>query len=166
MDNPTELAKIQQFLAQIGIVLHERDLPDTTFLPGLQLGPGCVYVDYAKLAWPGDLLHEAGHLAVTPPEHRHQVGTPLQPASWPPDGEELATLLWSYAAARHIGIALTTVFHPHGYKNDADWLIERFEAGDHIGLPYLEWIGLTFGPKRAKEAGVPPFPHMLAWLRS
>jgi hypothetical protein len=166
VDHTGDLSKIRQFLSDVGIALIERALPDATFLPGLQLGPGCVYVDYAKLAWPGDILHEAGHLAVTPSEQRVLVGTAQQPANWPPDAEELATLLWSYAAACHIGIALERVFHPHGYKGDSAWLIERFEAGDFIGLPFLEWIGLSFGPKRAQEAGVPAFPHMRSWLRA
>jgi hypothetical protein len=35
----------------------------------------------------------------------------------------------------------------------------------YFGVPALQWIGLTAEPRRARELGVPPFPHMLKWLR-
>jgi hypothetical protein len=36
---------------------------------------------------------------------------------------------------------------------------------DAIGVPALQWLGMTFDRKRAPGAGVPPFPHMVRWLR-
>ena len=165
MDQVQELESILGFLDDVGIPVHQRELGSTTFLPGLELGPGCIYVDYPKLKYPGDMLHEAGHLAVTPKATRQVVGTDQLQLPWPPDGEELGAVLWSYAAARHIGLPLPVIFHPQGYKDDSAWLIEMFETGHYIGLPFLEWTGLCMGPKRAEEQGLPAFPHMLKWLR-
>jgi hypothetical protein len=41
--------------------LEYRSLPQTTFVPGLDLGSKSIYIDQGKLQFPGDLLHEAGH---------------------------------------------------------------------------------------------------------
>jgi hypothetical protein len=52
--------------------------------------------DPAQLQHPGDLLHEAGHLAVKSPSDRRLAGVNLgsDPA------EEMMAIGWSYAAAR------------------------------------------------------------------
>ena len=150
------LPKILGFLSEIDIPVHEKPLPADTFLPGLELGPGCLYVDYAQLKYPGDLLHEAGHLAVTTSEQRALIGTDAIQQPWPTDGEEIVAILWSFAAARHIDLPLEIVFHPNVYKGYSDWLIESFESGTYIGLPLLEWMGLT-----ESQA----FPKMKQWLR-
>ncbi len=159
------LHKVLRFLSDIGIDVVERELQHATFLPGLDLGPGCIYVDYGKLNYPGDMVHEAGHLAVTPPASRALIGTDQQDKDWPPQGEEIAAILWSLAVARELDLPLDFVFHPHGYKDDSAWLIENFEAGNYIGLPFLEWAGLSLGPARAEKEGKPAFPKMLKWMR-
>jgi hypothetical protein len=166
MTPSVHLTQIMAFLAEIGIAVVPRTLGDDTFLPGLALGPCCIYVDESKLLYPGDLLHEAGHLAVTPASQRQSVGSPALELPWPTDGEEIGAVLWSYAAALHIGVPLELVFHPNGYKNDANWLIETFQAGNYIGLPFLEWAGLAYGPQRAADQGLPVFPQMVQWLRN
>lgn len=165
MHGEEALAKILTFLKKIDIPVIERSLSDTTFLPGLDLGPGCIYVDYLKLKYPGDMLHEAGHLAVTPGTQRRAIGSPELEQPWPPKGEEIGTVLWTYAASLEIGLPLNVVFHPDGYKNDSAWLIETFESGAYIGLPFLEWAGLCYGPQRAQDLGTSAFPAMIKWVR-
>ena len=76
----------------------------------------------------------------------------------------MATLAWSYAAARHLGLDAGVVFHPHGYKGDGAWLAETFRR-QHIGLPLLQLYGMTVEEKFAAERGVEPYPHMLRWVR-
>lgn len=51
-----EVKKVLFFLKEIGIEIIDKDL-DETFLPGLDLGPNCIYIDYNKLLYPGDILH-------------------------------------------------------------------------------------------------------------
>lgn len=158
-----ELEKVVVFLTGIGIRVIEKELDDT-FLPGLKLGNNCLYVDYKKLLYPGDMLHEAGHLAVAPPDIRNRIESG-ELKDWPTDGEEIVAILWSYAALTHLGLPLDFVFHPHGYKNTSDWLIKSFSNKDYIGLPLLEWMGLTLGENKALEQNKPAFPVMQKWMR-
>ena len=67
-------ARITAFLREIGIPVEAASLAHgETFLPGIRLERGALLVDDAKLAYPGDLLHEAGHVAMTPPELRSHL---------------------------------------------------------------------------------------------
>ncbi|MBA9074859.1 hypothetical protein GGR22_003036 [Flavobacterium gossypii] len=159
------LEKTVRFLEEIGISVVVKNLEEETFLPGLALGPSTVYVDYEKLKYPGDMLHEAGHLAVTTSAERNRAGTTEMAADWPTQGEEIAAMLWSFAAAKHLDLPIEFVFHPDGYKNNSDWLISNFNGENYIGLPLLEWAGLTFGKERALKERKEAFPVMAKWLR-
>lgn len=160
-----DLLKTIRFLEEIGIKVVEKNLEEETFLPGLTLGPGIVYVDFEKLKYPGDMLHEAGHLAVTTSEERKVAGTDEMAPNWPTQGEEIAAMLWSYAAVNHLNLPIEFVFHNDGYKNNSEWLIENFSSENYIGLPFLEWAGLAFGKERAHQEGKEAFPKMVQWLR-
>ncbi|MCD0465304.1 hypothetical protein [Flavobacterium sp. ENC] len=159
-----ETQQTLSFLKEIGIDVIEKELGET-FLPGLSLGPNCIYIDYDKLQYPGDILHEAGHLAVTTAAERKLVGTDNIAAEWPTQAEEMGAILWSFAAANHLGLPIEFVFHPNGYKNESDWLISNFNTENYIGLPFLEWIGLCLGKDRAGKENKPAFPAMLKWMR-
>lgn len=154
-----------EFLEQIGIKVIEKELPETTFLPGLSIVSGAIHVDYKKLKYPGDLLHEAGHLAVTTAAERRLAGTSETSPDWPTQGEEIAAILWSFAAVKHLELPIEFVFHPDGYKNDSEWLISNFNSENYIGLPFLEWAGLSLGKERALKEGKEAFPVMTKWLR-
>lgn len=154
--------KILHFLQQIGIPVIETELPDDCFLPGLAIEKNTILMDLKRLKYSGDLLHEAGHLAVTEEKLRPLIGTAEMDPAWPSDGDELAAILWSYAALSHLELEPEVVFHPEGYKNESGWLIEQFENKNYIGLPLLEWMGLCAA---SEKDGVKPFPQMLKWLR-
>lgn len=157
-----EREKIIHFLEEIGIPVIETELPGDCFLPGLAIEKNTILMDPAKMKYPGDLLHEAGHIAVTEEALRPLIGTADMDPEWPTPGDEIASILWSYAALTHIGISPEVVFHPHGYKEQSDWFIREFQNENYIGLPLLEWMGFC----HAKEKdGMKPFPHMLKWLR-
>ena len=159
MQNPIT-AKIVDFLLEIGLDVQSTSFEDDGFLPGIKLEQGALLIDESKLKYPGDLLHEAGHLAVKPPLERGE--TTLNAGG---DGaEEMMSIAWSYAAAVHIGIPLEVVFHEHGYKGGGDSLIEIFSQGNGFGVPVLQWLGMTADAKRAEALGVAPFPHMIKWL--
>ena len=153
--------KIVRFLRGIGLtVLHGRS--GDSFLPGIRLDGGRIIIDEAHLLYPGDLLHEAGHLAVTVEEERASMGHKLEVTM----GDEIGAIIWSYAAALHIGIDPAVVFHPDGYRGSSDAFLENFKAGRFVGVPLLQWMGLTLEPRQAAERGIAPFPHMIQWLRS
>lgn len=157
------LKRIIHFLQEIGLNIIEKELGDDCFLPGLYPNGNGIVVDRSKLKYPGDLLHEAGHIAVTEENLRPLIGTNEMPEKWPRPGQELGAILWSYAAVCYLKIPANVVFHPDGYKNESEWLIEQFENGNYIGLPLLVWMGFCTnktddGPNNAT------FPNMLKWL--
>lgn len=148
---PAAARTICAFLATIGIAVEVAPLAGPSLVPGLAVHRGVVQVDPGGQAFPGDLLHEAGHIAVAHPDLRatlHEVGDD--------PGEEMAAIAWSVAAARACGISLEVLFHPEGYKGGADSMIAAFDGGGGPGVPLLGWYGMT------GEAG---FPAMSRWLR-
>lgn len=157
-----EREKIICFLEEIGIPVIETELPDDCFLPGLAIEKNTILMDPAKMKYPGDLLHEAGHIAVTEEALRPLIGTESMDPEWPTPGDEIASILWSYAALTHIGISPEVVFHAHGYKEQSEWFIEQFGNQNYIGLPLLEWMGFCI---QTEKEGIKPFPHMIKWLR-
>src|SRR5687768_11169129 len=113
-------AKIIAFLREIGIRVTAGDVVDATFLPGIEVINGGLVVDESKLLYPGDLLHEAGHLAVTPGERRAELHGKVEISDELPQVVELEAMLWSYAACLHLKLDPTVVFHEHGYRGQAD----------------------------------------------
>jgi len=151
--------RLATFVRGIGIGVCAATLPPDTFLPGLAIRDGAILVDEARLAHPGDILHEAGHLAVADPAERNA------PRLSPTPGDEMTAIAWSYAALRYLGVDPAIVFHPEGYKGDSDAIIENFSAGRYFGVPLLQLYGMSCEPRLAVEKGVAPFPSMLRWLR-
>jgi len=147
------------FVRGVGLDVRPAVLAADTFLPGLQISDGAILVDEGRLAHPGDLLHEAGHLAVTDPAERRA------PTLEPTPGDEMAAIAWSYAALVHLALAPEVVFHPDGYKGGAQALIDAFTGGGWVGAPLLQWYGMTLEPEQAVAQGLAPYPHMLRWLR-
>jgi hypothetical protein len=152
--------KILAFLAEIGIPVIRTDIRQQTFMPGILADRGAIVVDESKLLYSGDLLHEAGHLAVIPREKRERI----QGNVGKDRGEEMMAIAWSYAATVHLGLEPSVVFHQGGYRGWSKAFIENFTQGRYIGVPLLQWIGLTADNKRAKEMGVEPYPKMIKWV--
>ncbi len=151
--------RLATFVRSIGIEVRAATLPAGTFLPGLDIRDGALLVDEARLAHPGDILHEAGHLAVADPAERNA------PHLSPSPGDEMTAIAWSYAALRRLDLDPAIVFHPEGYKGASDSIIENFTAGRYFGVPLLQLYVMSCEPRLAAEKGVAPFPAMLRWLR-
>jgi hypothetical protein len=151
--------RLVDFVTGIGIEVRPGALADDAFLPGLAVCEGALVIDESRLAHPGDILHEAAHIAVTDPAERHD------PALAPSQAEEFACLAWSYAAAVHLAIDPAVVFHAEGYGGAGARLAQNFGFGHFIGLPLLQQCGMTIAPRDAAERGLAPYPHMLRWLR-
>jgi hypothetical protein len=155
------VARIAEFLVSIGLRVAAVNSLENTFLPGVAIQDGVLAIDEARLLYPGDLLHEAGHLAMLPTNQRAvsdgNVGND--------GGHEMGAMAWSYAAAIHLGIWPDIVFHDAGYHGEARALVENFAAGRYLGVPILEWLGLTATGDKAKALGIDAYPKMLRWLR-
>ena len=144
-----DVARITAFLERIGIPVLSEPVANT-LLPGATVRRGALVFDPASLPWPGDLLHEAGHIAVTDPELRAcQEEVSEDPA------EEMAAMAWSYAAAIEIGLDPACIFHDGGYKGGGGSYLSSYTGGgEGIGVPMLRWFGMTTD-----------FPAMTRWLR-
>ena len=154
-----EALRIGAFLQAIGIAIEVGTVGESV-IPGMTVRHGRVRVDPEVSAYPGDLLHEAGHLAVSDPATRATIETiPTDP------GDEMAAIAWSVAAAKACGTALETLFFDGGYKGNAGALRAAFGGKGWVGVPMLAAFGMTAEPRRAEEWGMPAFPAMTRWLR-
>jgi hypothetical protein len=144
---------IVEFLTTIGLEVRLEQIEGSTVLPGMTVDRGALVVDETRLAHVGDLLHEAGHLAVVPAADRGALTVDMGSDG----GNEMAALAWSYAAALHLRLAPEVVFHDDGYRGGARSLIENFEQGRYVGVPILVWRGMTTAET---------FPSMARWLAS
>ena len=158
-------AKIADFLKQIGIEVLPASLAEATFLPGILVDRGRLLIDEAQLAFPGDLLHEAGHLALAPSEIRSSMSGEVNLPGENMDPIESQAMAWSYAALMYLQLEPDVVFHEGGYKGHAQDLRRNFDLGVYIGASGLERAGMTAMGEAASDLGVPPYPHMLKWLR-
>lgn len=157
------LNKILLFLQKIGLKYDLESIEHDTFLPGLKLRNGTLVIDTKLLLYPGDVLHEAGHLACMPLNIRQTMSDNLQDCDMHRGGEMMA-IAWSYAACVFLKIDPEIVFHQHGYKGGGQNLIQNFNAGNNIGLPLLQWSGMSYDVLTAESLGQQPFPHMISWI--
>jgi len=146
------IARITAFLDGIGIPTTATSLTEPTFLPGLTLDRGAIRYDVMRLTYPGDLLHEAGHIALTPAAERPSL-TPESPFNL---GDDLGAIAWSYAAILHLQLDPAIVFHDGGYRGNSPAFLRNFAEGHYVGVPLLEWMGMTTWGT---------FPRMGKWLR-
>jgi hypothetical protein len=164
----TELVdKIVAFLRnEVGLIVLETELPSDTFLPGLTLRGTTILFDRQKLENSGDLLHEAGHLAMLPAVVRAQYadGGATIPTDLM-DAAELGALAWSYAAITHLGLPPEIVFHARGYHGRSEGLLLGFSIGIFPGLMQLESAGMALNKVNAAAIDAIPFPAMLRWAR-
>jgi hypothetical protein len=160
--DPT-VCRIVEFLKSIGLGVQAGSVPEITVVPGIHIVRGELVVDEARLTYPGDLLHEAGHVVVRPKDAWESINGDVGGHG----GEEMAAMAWSYAASVHLGIDPAVVFHSGGYKGESNMVLDCFTAGAEplMGVPVLQWMGMTADTKSAAELGVSPFPAMLKWTR-
>lgn len=153
------LKDVVVFFDAIQLEYRFEQLASKTFLPGLMIQEGRLIIDPDKLTYPGDTLHEAGHIAVTPEAGRPALTGDVHKCGHDP-GDEMAAIAWSWAALQAIGGPPEFLFHPDGYKRGSESYIEAFSSGHGFGYPLLAWYGMTEMPT---EPG--GFPSMKLWLR-
>ncbi|MEP7230699.1 MAG: hypothetical protein ABI691_10635 [Ginsengibacter sp.] len=148
------------FLDEIGIeTAFEMIDNEDCFLPGFTIKNGKIIIDRNKIKFHGDILHEAAHIAVVPAEDRmllngKNIGSRKDAAA-----EEMMAIAWSYAACIHLKIDAHFVFHENGYKGGGGSIVENFNNGNYIGVPVLQWLGMTSTQNEVV------YPVMIKWLR-
>jgi hypothetical protein len=153
MNREETIDHLAGFVRSLGLGVAFGDVADGSFLPGITISQGSVMIDRERLQWPGDILHEAAHVATSPPSRRGALDGKLSVTP----AEEMAALAWSYAAAVQAGIDPHVVFHEGGYKNGGAHLVAQYASGlppGGPGAPMLQWWGMTNA-----------FPKMNLWVR-
>jgi len=159
---PSELLEHTiSFIRSIGIPVQYDTLTGDTFLPGLLIDKGGIIIDPGHLQYPGDLLHEAGHIAVVPARDRSTLSAETIGNRKEHAAEEMMAIAWSYAACKYLGIDPYIVFHEEGYQGGGKEIADQFEAGHYFGVPMLQYYGLA---RRSSDDGA-PYPAMIKWLR-
>jgi hypothetical protein len=166
IDEMALLERCIEFLNNIGIETTFRKISNKSFLPGLLINKGMIIIDKDVLEHPGDILHEAGHLAVVPAMDRPSLSEKGIINRKNRETEEIMAIAWSYAACMHLLIDPFFVFHEQGYRGGRDYITDSCRDKNYIGLSMLEKIGLTLNEKNARTLNIPSYPHMIKWLRA
>jgi hypothetical protein len=148
--NSSIVQLITDFLLGIGLSVESSDFDEVTVVPGIKIDLGRLLVNESRLLYPGDLLHEAGHLAVKSANQRPYVSGDADSSP----AEEMMAIAWSWAALKHLHLEPEVVFHEAGYRGGSRAIIENFSEGRYVGVPMLQWLGFTSH-----------YPQMLKWLR-
>ena len=156
---------IVAFLREIGLPVAAGSVDDASFLPGIEVVTGGLIVDEAKLKYPGDLLHEAGHLAMTPAASRSRLSGQVETPGANADVIESAAMCWSFAACLHLNLDPGSVFHEYGYHGRAQNLLFNFELGIFPGVHELVAAEMTRTGVDTHDSDLHRFPAMKKWLR-
>jgi hypothetical protein len=155
------LRRIVGFIGSIGIEVNEGTMTRETLVPGIDVVRGTLLIDEATMCKPADLLHEAAHIALTVPARRNALdGTADTSAA-----EEISAIAWTWAASRFLDIDPAETFHIDVISGNGPTLLENFLERRYVGVPMLQYWGLTVEAKNAASKGIDPYPHMLRWLR-
>ena len=154
--------KALDFIAALGIETeHKILISESCFLPGLMIQQGKIVIDENGPQYPGDILHEAGHIAVVPSAERNELSGSTIAKRKDAPAEEMMAIAWSYAACIYLQIEPEFVFHNHGYRDGGTSIVENFKEGRFIGVPLLQWLQMTAAP----GSTAPGYPHMIKWMR-
>ncbi|WP_295119556.1 hypothetical protein [uncultured Chitinophaga sp.] len=161
----TDFNTAVDFIRSVGIPITFTTLPEGTFLPGALIQNGELIIDAAKLLYPGDVLHEAGHIAVVPAAERANLHNDNIPQRLQREAEEMMAIAWSYAACMYLNIDPCFVFHENGYRGGGQELADNFNEGRYFGVPMLQVAGMSAEPHLSARLQLPAFPNMAKWLR-
>lgn len=137
MDN--KLQQAINFLRDIGLNVEVRDRINTDcFIANIVTQDQKIFC--TNYAHPGDLLHEAGHVATAPKIIRqnlsHDFGLSasfdgLEYEQWMLYWNDASAIAWSYMAARHIGLDPIISLENGIYDNDEGVICAKssFETG-------------------------------------
>ncbi|MEO8885322.1 MAG: hypothetical protein ABI367_04605, partial [Mucilaginibacter sp.] len=107
---------ILSFFQDIGLAHLLGPVETGAVMPGLTIKNGVIVIDTEQLLYPGDMLHEAGHVATMPPSGRHTMNGMLGKTSDMEQASEIIAQAWSYAACIHLDLDPALVFHEAGYR--------------------------------------------------
>jgi hypothetical protein len=96
MEQVLAFDKALAFIQEIGIPVLFQSIESPSFLPGLRIQNGSIIIDKAQLKFPGDILHEAGHIAVVPAADRPTLSEAAIAERKDRAAEEMMAIAWSF----------------------------------------------------------------------
>lgn len=178
--------KVERWLRRIGLSVEHGARYEPCFNEGIWVVDGGIVFD-PELAHPGDLLHEAGHLAIMPsfarafanggptgdvmlsiqrPIDDYMAAHPDGLMQWPEDPIARAciqcdaseAIAWAYAAAVAAKVdPWLTCERGFGDRNDAEFIFRGLQRGARVGVNGLRAAGFI--------ARVDHFPRLTKWLQ-
>lgn len=150
------------FIRSLGIEINWVESLSSTIVPGFAIDRGVLQICEAEVLYPGDILHEAAHLAVVPESDRPTLSNTSIGQRPHYQAEEIMCIAWSYAACLHLKLDPDFVFHGDGYKGGGGYLAENFNDGRYIGVPMLQYAGMALESATGDQA---VYPAMIKWVR-
>lgn len=168
---------VSGFLNSIGIRCLERK-GSTGFLEGCKIVNGEIHYD-TEVCTPSNLLHEAGHIAITPSETRHLLDGDVD--TWfdkvearieilsdtlgPDDplmraylqASECEATAWAYAAGKAAGLDPEIIIMDHEYDGSGDAVRAGLESNAYAGINGLRAGGFI--------SSVEEYPRLQRWLQ-
>lgn len=188
------LARVVSFLREVGIEVREGAAPRGCFLPGVWYDAGALCYD-PRVAYVGDLIHDAGHMAILPARLRVYLGVgsvfkdprfraerrriaddafyasafgeedPLGYLSWSYADEEAAANAWTYAAAEATEVQVRRAFQAVTFFRPGQ--AEPVKGAGDLIARAIGW-GRYPGIRGLAAAGmcdVEAFPAMKRWVQ-
>lgn len=182
--------EVVTFLRGIGLAVTERQAPlqeGETFLPHVLVNQGGLEVVMEE-AYPGDVLHEAAHLAIIPAQFRPFANWdlseaesrmtqyldehPMALATYPEDPVARAIVqaadpeatAWQYAAAVHLKVPERWIFPRGSYEGTRIDMLRCLKASSYVGINGLRAAGWTLLRPNPIRPDVPVYPKLKFWL--
>ena len=184
MDDYKFKVKVISFLADIGIETRA-EKGANGFIPGVLIDKGVIAYDI-EVASVADLLHETGHLAITPPEYRPLMSKGLiqglklmfdsiEQREIMPDSPMYRAIIqcsdpeataWAWAAGLHLELPPELIIDSEAYDGTGDEIRSMLQFNAYLGINGLSHGGMCVSSDAvARHRGVEAFPKMLRWLQ-
>lgn len=177
-----DIPTIFSFLRNIGLKVVE--YPGASgFTEGVDIKDGVLLVD-TDVVKPSNLLHEAGHLAIVPPEFRALFQTNVaggQEAAFAaalqmgaePDSPMLKAVMqtsdpeataWAWAAGKHLGIDDDRIILDEEYGDQGENIRVMLQIGRYAGIHGLANAGFCAVSKAVADyRDIPLYPALSMW---
>lgn len=182
--------QVVEFVRGLGIAVAvcTDEAAAESFLPNVEILDGGLVVRPG--VFPGDILHEAGHLATMPAQFRplatgqlreafaamsrYLEANPMGLATYPEDPVARGVMqcsdpeatAWQFAAGQHLGMPDEWLFPLGSYAGDAVAVLLSLKAGGHMGINGLQAAGWTLNRANPFRPNIPVFPQLAFWLHS
>lgn len=182
------LERTFNFLNSIGITVTLQHGVNG-FLPGIKINDGKLIIDPVRCPV-SNLLHEAGHLAITPSQYRTWMSDDLEQGqkamledvqrivkqTGDVDGplyraavqtSDVEATAWAWAAGKRLGLDETQIIQDDEYDGQGADLRLQLSMRRYLGINGLQHAGFCATSESAgKYMNLPVYPQLARWLQA